>query len=376
MKREISGKGYEGRTYGSQAQSSPLHVSVSHLMPYTRVIYTTYSRLPSGWSLVSRQAIAAVEEAKSARLFKERLPLLKDERVKVAKVVYRKFIDDNALGSETFLPPMAEVLRQQMFMSVFVRYDDIPVTPQDFKHVTSKLPGYILEWREKMAAELLQMVRIAHKTDRVARLIETEPEAEEDSEAEVEPDPTDRPIPTDQIHLAKYFFYCHDEGCSLTFHDDKIGPEFSVTTRGLSMRPHSTTWLTVSQLGSHEHTTPRPGERNPRNYEELLSPNHRSLGWDLRFDLGASRVVEKLVKAMGADPDTMTMEELERRNPRFYCRRCPEGYDLARSWRECVRTVRIVGRDSQANAVLGQGESLEDGRRAKGRHTMGLFISK
>lgn len=65
-------------------------------------------------------------------------------------------------------------------------------------------------------------------------------------------------------------------------------------------------------------------------------------GWDfdsLVFDKEASRAVTECIKAAGRDPGGTKAGDMDVLNARFYCRNCPQGTTLARSWRNCVSST-------------------------------------
>lgn len=52
-----------------------------------------------------------------------------------------------------------------------------------------------------------------------------------------------------------------------------------------------------------------------------------------------SRVAASLVRALGRDPDTATVDQMDMEDARFYCRGCILGPKISRTWRRCVSDI-------------------------------------
>lgn len=66
--------------------------------------------------------------------------------------------------------------------------------------------------------------------------------------------------------------------------------------------------------------------------------------WDfdcLMFNREASRAVAGCVEAAGLDHRVTRVDQMDDLDARFYCRNCPLGSKLARSWRNCVNPTLV-----------------------------------
>lgn len=75
-----------------------------------------------------------------------------------------------------------------------------------------------------------------------------------------------------------------------------------------------------------------------------LRPSGPGDVWDfdcLVFNADASRAVAACIEAMGLDPRVSTAAQMDTQNQRFYCRDCPLGPTLPRSWRNAVSRERL-----------------------------------
>ncbi|KAG8964429.1 hypothetical protein FRC05_003803 [Tulasnella sp. 425] len=246
---------------------------------------------PAAWKRIQPLAERLVDEQNRIRTEGEEDPVRRTRRTVFCQR-YSSFKSSYNAVLDTLMPSATFLMKIESVKEV-IEVEGTDVSPSIFDHVFSDLPNHLEKWRKERKLELTRLVLAG----------QPEPEADTDPEAAEE---------HGILSLATSIFSTCGYGHSLAHDEDTVH------------------WMDT--IGDHftkkvYHTPPR---KPTSSFEEMQCT--RVVG-------GLVGHAELLVKAVGLDPNTATITDMDDLDARFYCDDCSlvklRGEMVARNWRNC-----------------------------------------
>lgn len=234
------------------------------------------------------------EAAKQKEIKREREALI-SRRTKAAAAAIIRF-DEGIMAPEYGLwPSPDEFTRIDTIVDLINQPEDDEIHCHTFRAPGPTIEDIVEKWRQPYLDSLLNIVHAGWGPDPTAR-------------------PTEATV--ERLSLASTFFRCRND--------------------------HDLNLPCISYQGIRSHRCRKPTQpvQDPPN----LTPPTPGLDLScLIYSHTASVKADRLITAAGQDPAWTTDVDMDVLDLRFYCQDCPKGKNLARSWRNCVRSSSLSG---------------------------------